>query len=416
MARRPGRPVTDPLMETVTMGGHPMPGVWRFYLPEADSLRLPGEEPATCDDCFRAAMGGCRADCGCCTYFPQLPNTMVGLALQDPRSARVMAALIDQGHLLPGGLVASPRQYVEAVQAHAEGQFGLDPAQLCPFASPPGGPPGGLIDCAIYPYRNSICASYFCGFDHGEAGEQYWRCVQALVGQVESALSGWAMDQMGLSHGEYLARLDSLAPQVGALSADPSAGWPRQARQHLWGRWLGKEREFFAGCARHLRQHRRELYDIACAHPHVEATAYERALHDAVPARYRDEVPAVGEGDSFIPVEAAWYRLQLADRNLWALPFGEGRVALAPGVALEPNPRDDVASRRSAERPICVRTTTADVDACLFLTQEEADLLRLFYAPLVLGEQLFDSPEVEAVEDVRGFLARMMRQQILISL
>ena len=406
----------DPLLETFTMDGHPLPGAWRHYLPEAGaSLRLPGEGLATCENCYRADLGQFRADCRCCTYFPQLPNHMVGLALQDPRSAATLEALIDQGHLLPFGLVTSPQRYVAAVEAQANGLFGNAPKRLCPFARlATGGGPDSWMDCTIHPYRNSICSTYFCAFDHGEAGEDFWYRVQAFAGHVESSLSQWAMGQMGLDHGQYLQRLDSLAGQVGQMSARSSAGWPRHARQLLWDHWFGQERAFFVGCAELLGQHRQELYDLACAHPYAEAITYERALRAALPASCRDDVPPVsGDPDGFLTVETLWYRLQLASRNLWSLPFGEGPVTLGPGVVLEQNPRDDVASLRAADRPLCVRT--ADAGVRLFLTQQQADLLGLFSTPEELGERVMDSPQVAAVEDARGFLACMLRQQILVS-
>ncbi len=396
--------------QPLILDGHPMPGAWRCYLPDLEALRLPRERLATCDRCYRAALGRCRPDCGCCTHLPRLPNTMIGLALEDPRCAGAVEPLLARGQLLPPGLVPTPRQHLAAARDAAEERFGQDPHRLCPFARVVDAPAAG-VRCEIHPYRGSICASYFCAFDHGPAGEAFWREVQATVGAVESALAWWAMERLGLDPAGYRQAQNGLADQVPSMIAGADEGWPVAARRLLWGRWFGKERQFFTRCARLLRDHRHELFDLACAHPHAEAVAYERALFDATPAAHRQGAPP-SEGDVFLPVETRWYRLQLASRNLWALPFGEGPVRLSPRVVLTPNPGDDAAARLAADRPFCV-ASPADPGERTFLTAAEAALLELFSSPRELGEAVLDSPEADAVDDAREFLSRMMRLEVL---
>lgn len=396
--------------QSLILDGHPMPGVWRFYLPDPELLRLPRERQATCDRCRRAALGRCRSDCCCCTHLPRLPNTMIGLALEDSRAAAAVETLLGRGQLLPFGLVPTPSQHLAAAHDAAEGVFGQDPTRLCPFARVVDEPVPG-VRCQLHPFRGSICASYFCAFDHGPAGEAFWGELQALVGQVESALAWWAMGRLGLDPARYRQALDSLADQVPAMAASDHEGWPAEARRLLWGDWLGRERLFFAGCARLLREHRDELFTLACDHPHAEAVAFERALYHATPEEHRQGEPPT-ESDVFLPVEAQWYRLQLAARNLWALPFGEGPVGIGASVTVAPNPQDDAASRLEADRPFVVESP-AEPGERIFLTAAEAALLGLFTEPRELGEAVMDSPEADAVDDAREFLARMMRMGVL---
>lgn len=376
----------------------------------ATDLRLPDERLASCDDCYKAALGHYRDDCRCCTCLPQMPNFMLGLALDDPRSADRVRRQIRLGNALPLGLVSSPRRYLAAVQSQARGQFGQLPAELCPFVE------RETFHCTVYPYRNSICSTFFCVHDHGPAGAEYWDRVQALAGHMESSLAQWAMGRAGLKHGRYLSRMNSLAADVPELARRESMAWPAEALKHLWGPLLGQQEAFFKACAEQVMARRSELYTLACAHPFAEAVEYEAALSQAIPDQYCDDSPAeAGEPGQFLPIETLWYQLQLATRNLWALPFGEGPVVLSPRMALGPNPGDDVLARRASDRPWCVHGPGADPgqEVRLFLSAAEAALLRLFEQPRVLGEALLERAEVEAVDDARGLMARWVRWGVL---
>src|SRR5688572_24082023 len=95
------------------------------------------EPRATCADCAmcRPAPGGDVAPIfdpalKCCTYYPNLPNYLVGHGLREG-SPRLRAQIAARRGLTPLGLDASPSyalRYGETAQ-----HFGVDPALRCPY-------------------------------------------------------------------------------------------------------------------------------------------------------------------------------------------------------------------------------------------------------------------------------------------
>lgn len=394
----------DPILGTINLAGHTFPGIWQYLLPEdALHMNLPAEARATCHSCFKAAIGECRADCQCCTYFPQIPNFMLGLALRGAEGKHTVARLVREGFTLPQGLLVSPQRFLGAVQMQSEDRFGEVPEQLCPFIQ------ADTMHCGVYAFRNSVCSTYFCHHDHGDEGADFWGRVQLLVGHIETALQLWAMDEVGLPAAEYIARLDALAPEVHRLST-PTGAWQSHALDHLWANWRGRELEFFHACAERVMTRRARLYEIACAQPFLEARKFEQALRDWLPEPLREEVPPVSEGEN-TAIEDLWYLLQRAERGLWALPFNTGRVMLREDLAIEPNRREDTLALVWGQ-PWVVRGD--DPSARMFITEPEARLLSLFKEPQMLGEAFFQRTEVQALPHVRSFLAHCMRRFVLV--
>ncbi len=378
-----------------------MPGFWRYALPEEMQwTKLPAEHLATCDDCFWVAVGECHVECRCCTYFPQLPNFAVGLALKDPRCRARMLPLVQAGYVLPQGLLETPSLLLSAARAHADKLFGKVPELVCPFLD------RSNQQCQIYPYRNSVCATFFCENDHGKAGEKSWEILQLFVGQLETILGQWAMEQVGLDSAAYIRRLDGLAGEVGSLAAD--GGWFEKVRRHLWAEWFGREVEFLERCADQLMAHRQQLFTIACNLPLREPLAYERALRQWIPEPARSEVPAVSDVAP-TPLSALWYRVQLEYRRLWQLPFDEGPVRLADGVVITVNSGDD---RRAVvcTGPWMVRSG----EQRIFVPESERRALNLFESPQTVGEALLQTPEFKALDDPRAFLSWCLRRKILV--
>ena len=234
----------NPLAGTIKVGNHRLPGIWQYMLPEDFMwLKLPNERFTVCSKCHRVHTHHYRADCRCCTYFPQIPNFLVGLALKDPDSEYLVRKLIENGSALPEGSQFSPKQFYDSAKDFTDELFGRSTLLTCPFLDPED------PVCGIYPYRNSICATFFCENDHGDKGAAYWDKVQALVGQIETSISQWLMDEIGLDAKAYLERMNSLSDRIDELS-DPSSGtWSLSVREFLWGDWFGREGEFFERCA-----------------------------------------------------------------------------------------------------------------------------------------------------------------------
>ena len=393
------------MIGTVSLGPHQVPGIWQFMLPEDFQwMRAPDERQATCANCYRVAWGECREDCRCCTYFPQIPNFMLGLALDDAVAGPQVLRLIEQAHTLPQGLVATPEQYRKAVEADATELFGQLPEMVCPFVDKE------TFKCGVYAFRNSICSTFFCVHDHGAAGQSYWDKMQALVGSIEMALADWVMDRLELPYADYVARLDAWADRIAEMSEQACGAWTKAVQKDLWGAWYGRERAFFVRAADLIKAHRDELYNIACAQMRGDALILRaRRCELWIPDAYRANAARVPEPtDPLESIESLWYKAQLAHRKLWELPFNEGKVALASGLQIEPNPLQ-IASEGHA--PMLLRHKKDRLP----LKEHEAELLRVFETPQTLGEALFARPEVTAHENPRGFLAECMRRGFLVA-
>lgn len=388
------------------LGGHRFPGLWRDELPEDFPwLAPPRERLATCDDCHMVAVGEYAAGCQCCTYYPQIANYMVGLALKDPASREAMLEQIEAGGALPRELVGPPGRYRRSIALYARGRFGLERDAICPFFE------DSTTHCRIYPYRNSVCSTFICTHDHGEAGEYYWERLQQLVANVEQAIAQWVMERNGIAHDDYIERLNGLADRIDTCT-DPDTGlWPEDVRRELWGDKFGHEAEFFVACADLALEHRQLLYPIAGRMKLRHATAYERAVRDWMPEDIQDAVPAISEDEyGAEPIPSLYYKVQLAARSLWQLPFHEGPVALAPEAAIGDNPLDDDLARRSRERPFVVRLWKDR----MFLQADEAAALRLFEEPRYVDEELFERSEIAGLPQPRESLAVWLRRGFLV--
>jgi hypothetical protein len=394
----------DPIDGPMKIGTQNVPGIWQYLLPaDASWLQLPRERTANCEPCYRSAIGDCRDDCRCCTYFPQLPNYMMGLALQTPGARPTVQRLIEEGYALPQGLLASPQSFRLAVEANASDEFGLDRGLVCPFFTDSDG-------CSIHPFRNAVCATYFCEHDHGQTGETYWSKLRALVGHIETVLTQWAMTEAGIGAVAYIARMDSLSKNMGVLSAEQA--WSPEAHQVLWGDWLGREIEFFEACADRVKERRGELYQLACGQSPLLARGFDKALLEWIPQEYRDAVPPLPEGEP-VPIQEQWYSLQLRTRQLWELPFDGEPVALCPGVAFETNAGDDAVARFHQNKPRMLRQHSGDDR--LFMTEAEYELLVLFKTPQVFDEDFFEGRQILALDEPREFLAHCLRRGFLVT-
>ena len=397
----------DPIFQLLQMGNHRMPGIWRYLFPEDfDQFKLPAERHATCDDCYKVKLGEYRDDCRCCTYFPELVNFMLGLALKsDSRDA--VLPLVQKRYVLPFGLVPTPLRYHRTITAYSGERFGKEKWMVCPFVEP------STFHCGIYPFRNSICSTFFCTNDHGKTGANFWNRAQDLVGLVETSLAQWCMDEVGLPHETYCAQLDRLSADVASMTEPDTLAWSEHVYATLWGDWYRKEVEFLEACAQQVMDHRDNLYEIARMQAGSDALEYEQNVRRLIPDEQLHEAPELAdENTEHRPIGSSWYKLQLAERQLWELPFQEGLVRLSETIEIIDNPRDDQWSEASPE-PFMVRSTGPKPKIRELFGAGEIDLLRVFEQPRVFGEELFERGEMDRVDAPRGFLARCLRLGIL---
>jgi len=230
----------------------PLTGAW---LETALGGQIPVEANATCSDCAMCHKGDVSADDGhsyrpdvkCCSYWPDLPNYVVGQALQSQSNVDGVRRLMEQiqggAHVVPAGIGPSRRDRLISDELAPE-LFGRSADVICPYFAREDG------NCSIWPYRNSVCSTWFCKHVRGALGQTFWAAVSRLLLSVENTLTLWCMRQTGIP----LAAFDALAfplPLMGVSSVrlpKPSQLDVDRARQ-MWGQWWGREIDFFRRCS-----------------------------------------------------------------------------------------------------------------------------------------------------------------------
>lgn len=213
---------------------------------------IPEEPLATCDDCaMLCASGADEAPQGlgtfdpaikCCTYLPELQNFLVGGVLADPDPAAaegratVEARIEARVAVTPLGL-GRPRAYDVVYRSQAAGDFGRTHSFRCPHYLPDG-------RCGVWRHRESTCSTWFCKYERGRAGADSWRAVQRILAALERALARHCL--LELDPGPRALEVCLTNPQPQPLDGvqDPAA------HAAVWGRWAGREREYYRECAR----------------------------------------------------------------------------------------------------------------------------------------------------------------------
>ena len=149
----------------ISIGRHFVPSVWQRMLPE-DFFHLdyPDEKESNCHNCPQVVRADFKMPYKCCTYIPRIPNFLIGAALVDPGAGPGLFQGVAKFGL-PDGIMITPGQYADSLLENARGRFGRTDLIRCPFLNP------ATAGCGIYPYRNSVCSTFFCRNSHGTRGQ-----------------------------------------------------------------------------------------------------------------------------------------------------------------------------------------------------------------------------------------------------
>ncbi|MDX2052740.1 MAG: hypothetical protein SFV15_10140 [Polyangiaceae bacterium] len=151
----------------------------------------------------------------CCTYWPKLPNYLVGSLLSDTSGRftegqrRVRAKIAEGVECTPLGL-GPTAEWMDRFHAIRTTAFGRDETLLCPYydSSIDGG------GCSIWAHRESDCTSFFCKFENARHYE-FWRQLGAFLALMEQKLAPWAQ---------------SIAAREGDFTAAPEAFFIRTSQ------------------------------------------------------------------------------------------------------------------------------------------------------------------------------------------
>lgn len=242
----------------------------------SDLLRgpIPEETEATCQDCAMCNRNGknkseifFNPDTKCCTFMPHLPNFLVGRILSDPESK---VQFPSECIVTPLGV--NPPKWYTALYIESAENFGMDANLRCPFYVDEA---NGI--CGIRNHRNSRCATYFCKFKRGSVGVIFWKYLDQLLSRIEKSLARWCVLQ--LDPGEIAIEELFPPPMTEIDYSNPS---------RIWGKWFGKEKEFFQECSILVNPLTWKDVSRICGadihvFAHVTMISYRRLISDEIP-------------------------------------------------------------------------------------------------------------------------------------
>lgn len=231
--------------------------MYAAWVEEALGGPIPRETETDCRNCVMAGEAGESPQKGivffdtvtrCCTYLPDLPNFLVGRILSDGDAAS-SAGRASVERRIKAGAAVSPLglgwpALFNLLYSNQRG-FGRSRTLRCPHHLD-----GGA--CGIWANRMSICATWFCKHARGAIGHRFWDALQQLLRHVEIELERWCMIQAGVQAETIDALFPCLrvAKPVETLDAHQLDGTvDKEAYAKLWGRWLGREGEFYRRAA-----------------------------------------------------------------------------------------------------------------------------------------------------------------------
>ena len=270
-----------------------------MYQRWADALfeaPLRGESDATCLDCAMVLgpddpknVYGFNAKTKCCTYLPELPNWLVGRALREgsdthPHGVASLRERISAGAgVSPMGLFQIPGYRM--VFDNTISGFGRSESLLCPHYVKENGM------CGIWSSREATCTTWFCKHDRGMLAKGFWNRFKQLLGLLEHGLARHCFLALDPDPG----MLASLSPFVssrdhneGISATEIEHGYDPGAYARSWGRWAGREAEFYVECARALGE---PTLEEALSYAGSDARLHARITRESYLDRVRAELP-----------------------------------------------------------------------------------------------------------------------------
>jgi hypothetical protein len=206
-----------------------LPPLYAKWIGQLLGAPIPTETRATCSDCVmcKKLEPVSSADkyfhpfAKCCTYMPVLPNFLVGGILQDTDPAFAEGRMQFEREAPNAAEITPLKIGISFSYWILRGlqPFGKSEIQRCPYYI---AREGGI--CGIWRYRESVCSTWFCKYEHGAHSRQFWNSVNQLLIVLQNVLAAWAARELGIS----------------ATTAT--------ANQLLWNQWQGREREFYVAC------------------------------------------------------------------------------------------------------------------------------------------------------------------------
>lgn len=223
-----------------------LPRLYENLLP-SDLLQLELEEKkATCEKCAMAPVrhdGDITYDenLKCCTYYPFMPNYLIGSALQDlnPAVYKTLSKIIDErSYSLPIGF-AAPVRYQVMFSQRKPHEFGNREDWLCPYYD------RGLNQCGIWKHRGAVCSTFYCKSSYGKAGLNFWNELSDYLTYVEMALLEESLVMLDFSPRQIVDLLEYLNRKSGSASELRNWKLPEKKARQLWNGYYDEQEKFF---------------------------------------------------------------------------------------------------------------------------------------------------------------------------
>ena len=177
----------------------------------------------------------------CCTYYPNLPNYLVGalLSKNDPGLKKGQELVHEIIHsrlgIVPLG-VRRTRKY-ELLTKQALNAFGKSRIMVCPFFEQD----EGL--CTIRPIWNATCNTWFCKYNTGHDGQRFWIALRRYLSRMEKVLSQYVAYKMGFEARDIILPKTDTEPWTEKDLDDQPPDITNYKEQ--WKRWVGREEDFY---------------------------------------------------------------------------------------------------------------------------------------------------------------------------
>lgn len=251
-----------------------VPRLYEQILPRDLLAMEPQETKATCDQCIMAKPHNrgkifYKPDLKCCTFYPFLPNYVVGAILSGKASVsssaleQIQQKIQNREYSLPLGLVAPPRYQVPFNQ-RKKNEFGQREDWLCPYFDREN------KNCGIWRHRGAVCTSFYCKSSYGMRGLRYWDELSNYLTYVEMALMEEALVMLDFSPRQVSDLLNYLNRHEATVSEMRSSRLPEKKARELWNGYFEDQGAFFKKCFQIVEELDRKAFRELIGAPGLE--------------------------------------------------------------------------------------------------------------------------------------------------